>query len=99
MYRPLWFHECSQDFIGAHDETRSVSHARRQFRWFALQDRELRASPNSNRSIDLKQSEQFEDNDDHDDYSNDIEDVPVHARDSYQAKCVVASIYPRYMIP
>jgi hypothetical protein len=43
----------------------------------------------------LKQSEQFEDNHDNDDYSDYVEDVSVHARDSYQAECVVASIYPR----
>ena len=40
----------------------------------------------------LKQSEEFEDNHDNDNYSYYVEDS-VHARDSYQSECEVASIY------
>ena len=40
---------------------------------------------------DLKQSEEFEDNYDNDNYSDYIEDS-VHIRDSYQSKCGMASI-------
>jgi hypothetical protein len=40
----------------------------------------------------LEQSEKFEDNHDNDNYSYYVEDS-VHARDSYQSECEVASIY------
>jgi len=42
----------------------------------------------------LEQSEQLEDDHNNDNYSDYIEDVSVHAGDSYQSKCAVASIYP-----
>jgi hypothetical protein len=41
----------------------------------------------------LKQSEEFEDNDDNDNYSDYVEDVSVHARDSYQSEAVATSIF------
>jgi hypothetical protein len=40
----------------------------------------------------LEQAEQFEDDHDNDNYSDDVEDVSVHGRDSYQSEGVMASI-------
>ena len=40
----------------------------------------------------LKQSEEFEDDHDNDNHSDDVKDVSVHAGDSYQSECAVASI-------
>jgi hypothetical protein len=42
----------------------------------------------------LEQAQEFEDDHDNDNYSDYVEDVSVHAGDSYQSKCAVASIYP-----
>jgi hypothetical protein len=41
----------------------------------------------------LEQAEQFEDDHNNDNYSDYIKDVSVHAGDSYQIECAVASIY------
>jgi hypothetical protein len=40
----------------------------------------------------LKQPQEFEDNHDNDDHSDYVEYASVHASDSYQTECVVASI-------
>ena len=41
----------------------------------------------------LKHVKQFEDDDDNDNDSNDVEDVSVHAGDSYQIERAVVNIY------
>jgi hypothetical protein len=43
------------------------------------------------RETNLEQPKEFEDNHDNDDYSNYVENAPVHARDSYQGEYVAAS--------
>ena len=42
----------------------------------------------------LEHPEDFEDNNDNDNYSDYVENVSVHAGDSYQKWCAVTSIYP-----
>ena len=42
----------------------------------------------------LEHPEDFEDDNDNDNYSDYVENVSVHAGDSYQKWCAVASIYP-----
>ena len=41
----------------------------------------------------LEQAEQFENDHDNDNYSDYVEDVSIHARDSYQSNGVVGSVY------
>ena len=44
-------------------------------------------------SVELKQAEQLENDDDNDNDSDDVEDVSVHARDSYQIARAMVNIY------
>ena len=43
--------------------------------------------------------EQFQDDDDNDNNSYDVEDVSVHAGDSYQSECAVASLIQTERLP
>ena len=47
----------------------------------------------------LEQPEDFEDDHDNDNHSNDVKDVSVHAGDSYQSECAVASIIQTERLP
>jgi hypothetical protein len=47
----------------------------------------------------LEQPEEFEDDHDNDNHSNDVKDVSVHAGDSYQSECAVASIIQTEGLP
>jgi len=47
----------------------------------------------------LEQPEEFEDDHDDDNHSNDVKDVSVHAGDSYQTECAVASIIQTERVP
>jgi hypothetical protein len=47
----------------------------------------------------LEQPEEFEDDHDNDNHSNDVKDVSVHAGDSYQSECAVASVIQTERLP
>ena len=78
--RRFQFQKSTQFLIGSHNEALTV---------VAMRVRNLQIS----RKTNVEQPEEFEDNHDNDNYSDYVKDASVHARDSYQGECVVASIY------
>ena len=55
--------------------------------------------PTTSKRRFLEQPEDFEDDHDNDNHSNDVKDVSVHAGDSYQSECAVASIIQTERLP
>ena len=47
----------------------------------------------------LEEAEEFKHDHDNDNHSNDVKDVSVHAGDSYQSECAVASIIQTERLP